>query len=1024
MSKLLPGWPKAFDHDLFLAFGMNASKYEQRLLEAMSYAKRVGGNKNNTRQRCLYAIAAVKAQQKITDVLGLLPGTSLDSLHLPPSSFADCLSVLGYEFKRTEIDDYAELLGAKIPADFAWRVAVMNGKDYNKLANLCQALANRRKMEQEQRLIAERRDQARRDAQSLVGPDGKVTLEDICSFLGVVELVDVSSHPDCGLVTTKLSLKQAAQAIIKHREAGTSAWLGQFFPPPQGQVSDYFLAQRLGLSVKAAKLLRPLDHAGFDALVASWSDDRRAELEKKAAEIEEQRFVERHPQWAAAKAELGIAVKHDDLTTTDAAKALGISTTQVRDAIAKGYLPGHQVMAKWHYGKQPFWRVPLSAVLEAHRNQPEWLQAIHQRKQRKESKEQERQDNTLVRLPLRPRQPSKMAVYLGPTNSGKTYRALEHLAERRSGTYAAPLRMLALEAYERLSALVGEDAVGLVTGEERINETAPIICCTAEMAPMKGDLLVLDEVQWAADQDRGWAWTRLLAGAEVDELYVTGEVGAAPLVKAVLGADVEIVYCERLCPLRLGKPLKLTDVPGRSVVVAFSRKAVLHLAGLLSNSGRKSGVLYGALPPEVRREQVRRFVDGDLEVLVATDVIGHGVNLPVDTVVFAETNKFDGQVRRQLALWEVAQIGGRAGRFGMSDAGTVSTLAGVPGFTPEHGLVYQVINRKAAIDLDGRPAYRRVDKGQVAPGLSDLAVTKATELIAALTAWQKAAKLRLASTPWADVADMEPLVSRLNLLRQNGLLSELSLDDAWALARSPLDPDDERWPDAGVLVALARALVGQGTMLGVLRRLSLSGTSDNLERSARALVALRWATLAFPGRLGITHGEVSQALDKVTDELNKALGRAIKDGVAHCESCGAVCAPWFSECDRCHFAYRRSYGYWGYDEDDDDDEEDDEDEDEEDYDDDDDEDERTVLQRQSWDHLISDKVRSLGPEVGRPLGCSREWWATVGIPLLEEVSGDERAARRKILESWEQNGWRGDISSARKKLAPFVGTAA
>ena len=126
-----------------------------------------------------------------------------------------------------------------------------------------------------------------------------------------------------------------------------------------------------------------------------------------------------------------------------------------------------------------------------------------------------------VLLPLRTTPLLKVEVFLGPTNSGKTHRALEYLKQRGVGVYAAPLRMLALEAYERLSEQTGRSQVGLVTGEERINEHAPIICCTVEMAPMSGRLLVLDEVQWAQDTDRGWAWTRLLAGAEVEELYVT-----------------------------------------------------------------------------------------------------------------------------------------------------------------------------------------------------------------------------------------------------------------------------------------------------------------------------------------------------------------------------------------------------------------------------------------------------------------------------------------------------------------------
>ena len=119
-----------------------------------------------------------------------------------------------------------------------------------------------------------------------------------------------------------------------------------------------------------------------------------------------------------------------------------------------------------------------------------------------------------VRLPERRTDPETVIAHLGPTNSGKTHDALRFLVENGRGVYAAPLRMLAQEAHRRLAAEVGEQRVGLVTGEERVNPDAPIICCTAEMAPMHGETLVLDEVQWAEDDERGSAWTRLMLGGE------------------------------------------------------------------------------------------------------------------------------------------------------------------------------------------------------------------------------------------------------------------------------------------------------------------------------------------------------------------------------------------------------------------------------------------------------------------------------------------------------------------------------
>lgn len=534
---------------------------------------------------------------------------------------------------------------------------------------------------------------------------------------------------------------------------------------------------------------------------------------------------------------------------------------------------------------------------------------------------------TAVRIPLRRYAPGQVEVFLGPTNSGKTHQALAHLARRGAGVYAAPLRMLAYEAYERLRGLIGVGQVGLVTGEERTNAGAPVICCTAEMAPMSAELLVLDEVQWAEDPERGWAWTRLLAGAEVAELYVTGEIGAAPFVQAVLGEDTPITYLERLCPLVVAdRTVSLSEVPARSVVVAFSRRAVLHLAGLMRGGGRSVAVLYGALPPEVRRAEVRRFIDGEASVVVATDVIGHGINLPVDSVIFAETSKFDGKVRRRLAAWEVAQIGGRAGRFGLSKAGTVSCLAGAEGFTADPRVVANI--DRPSIIVNERPAYRMVNFGYVAPALDDLGVSSPTQLRAALHQWRSLAREELAGLSWARVAPVEPLITRLALLARvrgpwrKAVLSRLNLEDAWNLARAPCDPEDE--PDARMLSLLGRRLAGDTSadLAHLLKRPIGDLGAQSLEAFARELVTLRWATLCFLERLDVTHEAVTAKLYEVTDALNAALARAVEHGVAHCISCGRLCAPWFPMCDRCHSkshvdrrsTFTRSWSSWHPDE--------------------------------------------------------------------------------------------------------------
>ncbi|HEY1564106.1 MAG TPA: hypothetical protein VGF72_05430, partial [Gaiellaceae bacterium] len=236
----------------------------------------------------------------------------------------------------------------------------------------------------------------------------------------------------------------------------------------------------------------------------------------------------------------------------------------------------------------------------------------HQRQKRPSRSERHRRrqparrpvSELTVRLPERRVEPETVIAHLGPTNSGKTHDALRFLIETGNGVYAAPLRMLAQEAHRRLSAEIGEERVGLVTGEERINPGAPIVCCTAEMAPASGETLVLDEVQWAEDEERGSAWTRLLLGGEYRHILLLGAVEALPLVRHAF-PQAEIRFFERKAPLDwLGRRGIAGLGPG-TVVVAFSRRAVIGLAGELNqlHPGRVA-CLYGAMPLASRREEI------------------------------------------------------------------------------------------------------------------------------------------------------------------------------------------------------------------------------------------------------------------------------------------------------------------------------------------------------------------------------------------------------------------------------------
>lgn len=609
-----------------------------------------------------------------------------------------------------------------------------------------------------------------------------------------------------------------------------------------------------------------------------------------------------------------ISERRDWVFTAEAADVLGVGEPVVRKAAEHEWLAATPQRRYGH--KAPYHRYPIVDVARATDDPPEWLRAARQRRHKSAQTAAERKARVdaavAVGLPRRRSDPARVVAHLGPTNSGKTHDALVALAEAGWGTYAAPLRMLAYEAYDRLTSRLGNGAVGLVTGEERITEGAPILCCTAEMAPVRGGLLVLDEVQWADDPERGWAWTRLLAGAEYEEIRLCGAPDALPLVHAVFPA-AEVVLHDRLCPLGVAvKPQSIASVPAGSVLVCFSRKAVLHTAGLLREGGRSVAVLYGAMAPAVRRSEIARFVSGEAAVVVATDVIGHGINLPVSHVFFCETEKFDGERRRQLHLHEVAQIAGRAGRFGMEAKGTVGWVTGVPGMKVDEKVVRRLATGPRVVVAEEVVGYRKVTKGMLGPSLEQLGCESAEELPKHLEAWKQAAWSLTKDAPWITISPIAPLLGRLVVLASKKLLGKLCLEDAWRLARSPLDAGND--DDAELLGRCAQALVKGASLRSIVSWVP-EGPLELVERTARGAAGLRWFTLAFPGVGEITHGEACIFEELCAEKAKQLLSAAVTGGVRRCRSCGALTAPWFTECDSCHS--RGRYGNWHDDEDDD-----------------------------------------------------------------------------------------------------------
>ena len=259
----------------------------------------------------------------------------------------------------------------------------------------------------------------------------------------------------------------------------------------------------------------------------------------------------------------------------------------------------------------------------------------------------------------------RITAVLGPTNTGKTYLAIERMLAHESGMIGFPLRLLARENYDRAVRIKGRDKVALVTGEEKIVPPgARYFCCTVESLPLDRPVkfLAIDEVQMAADAERGHVFTdRLLHARGAEETMLLGADTIRPLLETLV-PRAEIVTRPRFSTLSYAGAKKLTRLPPRSAVVAFSAAEVYALAELMRRQRGGTAVVLGALSPRTRNAQVALFEAGEVDYLVATDAIGMGLNLNLDHVAFSRLGKFDGRAPRRLTPAEVGQIAGRAGR--------------------------------------------------------------------------------------------------------------------------------------------------------------------------------------------------------------------------------------------------------------------------------------------------------------------------------------------------------------------------
>lgn len=273
---------------------------------------------------------------------------------------------------------------------------------------------------------------------------------------------------------------------------------------------------------------------------------------------------------------------------------------------------------------------------------------------------------------------TKYIIHCGDTNSGKTYHAMKRMVESNKGIYLAPLRLLAWEVSEKINDDFNQSVCSLITGEEKVfAENERFVSATIEMMDYSThfDVVIIDEAFMIGDRSRGRSWLKAITEAQADEVHIIVNKEAVELITNILetlGRTVERKNYERLVPLVVpDKTRSMYSFDDKTIFVVFDRRSALDTKRELESNGHRVSILYGNLPPEVRKDQMSKFISGEHNLCVSTDVIGMGVNLPCDNIFFKSIFKFDGIEERMLNSTEIRQIGGRAGRYGLSSGGFV-----------------------------------------------------------------------------------------------------------------------------------------------------------------------------------------------------------------------------------------------------------------------------------------------------------------------------------------------------------------
>lgn len=476
-------------------------------------------------------------------------------------------------------------------------------------------------------------------------------------------------------------------------------------------------------------------------------------------------------------------------------------------------------------------------------------------------------------------------LHLGETNTGKTHHALERMREAKSGLYLAPLRLLALEVYDKLNA--EGTLCSLKTGEEeKVVPNAAHISCTVEMFHEKDfyDVIVIDEAQMITDKDRGFSWYKAITKANAKEVHIIGSKNSRTMLLELLGdSDLEINEYSRDTPLEVeSKEFHIKHVKKGDALICFSRRRVLETASRLQNDGHSVSMIYGSMPPETRKKQIQQFNMGKTKVIVATDAIGMGLNLPIRRIVFLENEKFDGTRRRLLTSQEVKQIAGRAGRKGIYDIGKVA-------FTND------IKTMRRLLIQEDEPVHTFA----IAPTNSVFERFQSyyRDLGSFFELWGK-----FDSPKGTKKASLSEERSLYQLIIGTEIEARLSLMDLYGFLHLPFSKNEQgltkQWEETMYAIVQGSELPEPIIKGGSLEELELTYKGIGLH-------------LLFLYRLGQPTEAVywERLREEISDKVQERLKTDIKKFVKKCKNCGKK-LPWdfsFPICDSCHAArYRRS----------------------------------------------------------------------------------------------------------------------